>query len=160
MTIKQCFNISAVIFFPLLIASTGSAVGGLVEIDDATFNNTPTIITNPYWPLIVGATYGYRAVAEDECEFNKLIVTNDFLTIEVEENVFVNTRVVRDQEWVTEMDDDGNCIIENAELLEDTLDYYAQDDTGNIWYFGEDTYAKEDEEGGCAIVTDGSWLAG
>ena len=81
-------------------------------------------------------------------------------SIQVEPGVFVNTRVVRDQEWVTEMDDDGNCLTGTAELLEDTLDYYAQDDEGNIWYFGEDTFAKEDEEGECAIVTDGSWLAG
>lgn len=151
---------SAVIFLSLFFLTAGNAIARKVEITDATFDISPTLITNPYWPLYVGATYGYRAVTDDECEYNKLIVTNDIYAVEVEDGVFVDTRVVRDQEWVTEMDDDGNCVIETAELLEDTLDYYAQDDEGNIWYFGEDTYAKDDEEGECAIVTDGSWLAG
>jgi hypothetical protein len=47
-------------------------------------------------------------------------------------------------------------IVDGA-LEEDTFDYYAQDRAGNVWYFGE---ASTDYEGGAAISTEGSWLAG
>lgn len=159
--IKYCQRIICLLLLFLMTAS--NALAGKVEITDATFILDPTFVNtyNPYWPLYIGATYGYRAITEDECEYNKLTVTPDTYLIEVSENVFVNTRVVRDQEWATELDDDGNCDLTSAELLEDTLDYYALDDDGNIWYFGEDTLAKEeDDEGACSIVSDGSWLAG
>ena len=35
------------------------------------------------------------------------------------------------------------------------LDYYAQDVSGNIWYFGENTWAWDDETGQCTNA--GSW---
>ena len=47
---------------------------------------------------------------------------------------------------------------ENGTLAEDTLDYYAQDTAGNVWYFGEDT--KELDPSGNVISTEGTWLAG
>lgn len=146
--------------FLLILMLPASALAELIEIDDATFLVSPTIISNPYWPLYVGAIYGYRAITEDECEFNQLIVTGNTHLVEAEPGVFINTRVIRDQEWITEVDDDGNCDLTTAEIHEDTLDYYAQDDGGNIWYLGELTYAKEDEDGICSIVSDGSWQAG
>jgi hypothetical protein len=40
--------------------------------------------------------------------------------------------------------------------IEDTLDYFAQDAEGNVWYFGEDTTAFE----GKKASTAGSWRAG
>jgi len=42
--------------------------------------------------------------------------------------------------------------------VEDTFDYYAQDRSGNVWYFGEDT--KELDAKGNVITTEGSWRAG
>jgi hypothetical protein len=43
-----------------------------------------------------------------------------------------------------------------GELLEDTYDYFAQDRSGNVWYFGEDTKAYA----GTQVSSAGSWLAG
>jgi hypothetical protein len=42
-------------------------------------------------------------------------------------------------------------------LVEDTIDWYAQDNAGNVWYFGEATkeYSK-----GVVTNTEGSWEAG
>jgi hypothetical protein len=37
------------------------------------------------------------------------------------------------------------------------LDWYAQDEDGNVWYFGEDT---KQLEGGKIVSTDGTWEAG
>ncbi len=44
-----------------------------------------------------------------------------------------------------------------GELIEDTLDWYAQDADGNIWYFGE--LSKEYEDGEL-VSLEGSWKAG
>jgi hypothetical protein len=37
------------------------------------------------------------------------------------------------------------------------LDWYGQDDEGNVWYFGEDVFNYED---GGVVDTEGTWLAG
>lgn len=42
-------------------------------------------------------------------------------------------------------------------MIEDTLDWYAQDVDGNVWYLGEDTAEYED---GVVVNTAGSWEAG
>src|SRR5258706_6567789 len=41
-------------------------------------------------------------------------------------------------------------------VLEDTYDYFAQDQAGNVWYFGEDTKAYSGKD----VSTLGSWLTG
>jgi hypothetical protein len=46
----------------------------------------------------------------------------------------LTARVVLDREWLDEDCDGGRDV-----LLESTFDWYAQDDSGNIWYVGEDT---------------------
>jgi hypothetical protein len=46
---------------------------------------------------------------------------------------------------------------ETNELLEDTLDCYAQDSEGNVWYFGEETAEYLNGE---IATTAGSWEAG
>jgi hypothetical protein len=55
------------------------------------------------------------------------------------------------------------CIIvehtayEDGELVEQTADYFAQDEDGNVWYFGEKVRNYED---GKFVDTEGSWKAG
>jgi len=56
----------------------------------------------------------------------------------------VTTVVVRD------------VVYREGKLLEDTYDWYAQDQAGNVWYFGEDT----SEYDGQNVDTSGSWEAG
>ena len=45
----------------------------------------------------------------------------------------------------------------NGELKEKTFDWYAQDEDGNVWYFGEDT---KEFENGKVVSTAGSFEAG
>lgn len=47
-------------------------------------------------------------------------------------------------------------------IVEDTIDYFAQDSAGNVWYFGEDVTNFEYDDEGNLIGTndDGSWRAG
>jgi hypothetical protein len=44
-------------------------------------------------------------------------------------------------------------------VIERTEDYFAQDKSGNVWYFGE-SVKNYDPDTGKFLDTDGSWLAG
>ncbi|HEX2292165.1 MAG TPA: hypothetical protein VHH55_02560, partial [Gaiellaceae bacterium] len=48
-------------------------------------------------------------------------------------------------------------VTEDGELVEDTLDWYAQDKWGGLWYLGEDT---TEYENGKPVSKEGSWEAG
>jgi hypothetical protein len=48
-------------------------------------------------------------------------------------------------------------VFDNGELIEDTLDWFAQDTAGNVWYFGENTHELED---GLIVSLHGQWKAG
>jgi hypothetical protein len=106
-------------------------------IDPAKFSTT---ITNTYLPLIPGTTFIYEGESEDGPETTTVVVTSN-----TREVMGVTCVVVRD---TVEID---------GEVVEDTYDWYAQDDEGNVWYFGEDTTEYED---GVAVSTEGSWEAG
>jgi hypothetical protein len=99
-----------------------------------------TKVDNPYFPLTPGTTYIYRGVDQGTPRRTRVTVTRDIKPI-----TGVATTVVRVREY------------EEGKLFEDTLDYYAQDKAGNVWYFGEDSKQYED---GVVVGTDGSWQAG
>jgi hypothetical protein len=46
---------------------------------------------------------------------------------------------------------------EGGKLIEKTYDWFAQDNKGTVWYFGEDT---KEYENGKVVSTKGSWEAG
>jgi hypothetical protein len=64
---------------------------------------------------------------------------------ETKELMGVTCVVVHDKVW------------EEGDLIEDTLDWYAQDADGNVWYFGEDSKSLEN---GKVTSTEGSWESG
>ncbi|MFC1713485.1 hypothetical protein ACFL6S_07455 [Candidatus Poribacteria bacterium] len=107
------------------------------EIDPADF---VTLNDNPFFPLTPGTTFIYEGETEDGPERIEVEVTSDTRII-----LGVTCTVVRDRVWVDD------------ELVEDTFDWYAQDEDGNIWYFGEDSTEFED---GVAVSTEGSWEGG
>lgn len=94
-------------------------------------------ITNPLFPMPVGATWTYEATTEDGLE--QIVVTVEAETRDVNG---VQARVVRDTVTV------------DGEVVEDTWDWYAQDGDGNVWYLGEDTTEYEDGEVVCHC---GAW---
>lgn len=73
-----------------------------------------------------------------------------FVTYDTKDILGVETTVVRDVAW-----DEGV-------LVEDTLDWYAQDTAGNVWYLGElaTNYEYDDEGNFLGTNTEGSWEAG
>jgi hypothetical protein len=109
-----------------------------VTLDPADFT---TEITNPYWPMAPGDRWVYRETDGEGGE-QKVEVT---VTDETKTIAGIEARVVHD------------VVSEDGQVIEDTLDWYAQDADGNIWYLGEDT--KEFENGKVA-TTAGSWEHG
>jgi len=108
----------------------------------------PLTIINPYFPLVAGTTYTYEADTSDGCEVDVMAITYDTRSIDG-----VTTRVVRDQVF-----DGDTCTTAPAALVEDTDDYYAQDNPGNVWYMGEDTF--DCEGAGHCTPGEGGWIAG
>lgn len=106
-------------------------------------------IDHPYFPLIPGVTYIYEGDTEDGVERIEVNVTDQTRMV-----LGVECMVVRDRVW---LDEDEDEVWSDEELIEDTFDWYAQDDDGNVWYFGEDSTELED---GVAVSTEGSWESG
>ncbi|HLG07132.1 MAG TPA: hypothetical protein VI409_00510 [Gaiellaceae bacterium] len=109
-----------------------------VELDPAGFTIE---IDNPYWPMAPGTTWVYSET-DGEGNEQRVEVT---VTSETKEIMSIEARVIHD------------LVTENGKPVEDTLDWYAQDADGNIWYLGEDT---KEYENGRVVSTAGSWEAG
>jgi hypothetical protein len=109
-----------------------------VELDPAEFSTT---LDNPYWPMRPGSTWVYRETDGEGGE-SRVTVTVTDRTKEIDG---IEARVVHD------------VVTEDGEVKEDTFDWYAQDEDGNIWYLGEDTKEFED---GKVVSTEGSWEHG
>lgn len=92
-----------------------------VELDPADFTTT---IDNPYWPMPPGTRWIYREIDGGGNE-QRVVVTVTRTTKRIANGI--EARIVRD------------TVTDGGRLVEDTLDWYAQDGQGNIWYLGEDT---------------------
>ncbi|HET9322394.1 MAG TPA: hypothetical protein VFO03_00830 [Gaiellaceae bacterium] len=110
-----------------------------VDLDPAKFT---TEIDNRYWPMAPGTRWTYREVDEQGKEA-RVVVTATSTTKRIANGV--TARVVRD------------TVTEHGEVIEDTFDWYAQDEDGNVWYLGEDTAELED---GAITTKEGSFEAG
>jgi len=106
-------------------------------IDPANFVSE---VNNPYFPLVPGTTMIYKGRSEGD------VITDSFA-------ITHNTRVIGGVSCVEVHD----SVYTNDTLTEDTLDWFAQDKNGNVWYFGENT---AELEGGLLATIAGSFLAG
>jgi hypothetical protein len=130
---------------PVLAVNGGACADSYDPVITATdysdARGRPNAIDNPYFPLRPGTTFIYDGTKDGEAQHDVFAVTRDRKTI-----LGVSTVVVHDTVTVA------------GTLIEDTFDWFAQDDRGNVWYFGEDT--KEYDAQGNVISTAGSWEAG
>lgn len=107
-------------------------------------------VDNPFFPIQNGVTRIYQAEGINE--------EGDFFSERFELTglglgpviLGVQTTVQRDRAY------------EDGLLVEDTFDYYAQDDFGNVWYMGEDVTNYVYDNDGNLIETNSSssWMAG
>jgi hypothetical protein len=103
-------------------------------------SNFVSRIDNPYFPLTPGTTFVYEGQTSQGFEHDEFAVTH-------------NTRVILGVTCVEVHD----TVTEDGELTEDTLDWFAQDTQGNVWYFGENTHELED---GLITTIEGTFMAG
>jgi hypothetical protein len=99
-------------------------------------------IDNRYWPMEPGTRWVY-AETDEEGAHLRVVVTVTSVTRRIANGV--TARVVRD------------TVTADGEIVEDTFDWYAQDDEGTVWYLGEDTAELEDGE---ITTREGSFEAG
>lgn len=108
------------------------------QLSPAMFNNPQP---NAYYPLKPGTVSRYEGTEEGRRLFERLKITRRTKMIEG-----VRTTVVHD---VLRRADDT--------LAEETHDWYAADNDGNVWYFGERTATYD--RLGHVLSRDGSWQA-
>jgi len=149
---KVMYCLTSVMVVVMLIGlSIGVVQAGSCELPDlgsASFTD-PLNIDNPYWPLVPGTIFVYKPVPNDDIVVNTITVTKHTKKIKVD-GKSIKCRVVYDVETV------------DGVITEETYDWYAQDDDGNIWYCGEDTveYLYDDDSNLIGTSTEGSWEAG
>jgi hypothetical protein len=108
-------------------------------------------IDNPYLPLARGTVLTYAGWPPEAGGPAAAVESDDlYVTFASREVLGVQTVVVRDTAYA-----DGR-------MVEDTLDFFAQDTAGNVWYFGELSYEFEYASDGSfeGADSEGSWLAG
>jgi hypothetical protein len=122
-------------------APAAGGTGGSCTVD--TSYNPPfdpskfvATIDNPLLPMIPGTKLTYSAGDETV----ELEVLSEKKTI-----LGVSCTIVHDVAKVS------------GEIIEDTFDWFAQDQSGAVWYMGEDT---KELSGGQVTSTHGSWQAG
>jgi hypothetical protein len=107
------------------------------KIDPSRFTNH---VTNRYFPLRPGTTLHYRGVRDGVPTEHTFKITRQTKVV-----MGVPCAVISD------------VVTQNGSLVEKTTDWYAQDDAGNVWYFGEDT---AEYQNGVVTTTAGTWEAG
>lgn len=110
-----------------------------VELDPADFT---VAITNSYWPMQPGDRW-ISSETDGKGDVLRVEVTVQDATFTVAAGI--EARVVHD------------LVTRDGAVVEDTVDWYAQDRDGNIWYLGERT---AEYENGQVVSTEGSWEAG
>lgn len=98
-------------------ACGGDAPAPTAAVDPDRFGGP---VDNPWLPLAPGTTMTYETDTADGLQRTVVTVTGD-----TREILGVDCLVVRD------------TVTLDGELVEDTYDWFAEDDGGNVWYFGQ-----------------------
>jgi hypothetical protein len=132
----------------LAAVGCGSSRRSASELAPVTGTYAPTIeaskfvstVDNPLWPLRPGSAYHFEGVR------GRTPQTDDELVLQRQKQILgISSMIVRD------------TVSEHGRPIEQTLDYYAQDEDGNVWYMGEDSFEREH---GRFVRASDSWLSG
>ena len=121
------------------INAHGSSTAPCPGFDSSNFSE-PTKITNRYLPMQPGNVFVYSGTTNGNPEATIVHITHETKMVDGVMAIVVN-----------------DTVRENGKVVESTLDYYAQDNSGNVWYLGEDSFQIKN---GRVIGNSGSWLAG
>jgi hypothetical protein len=110
-----------------------------VPLDPADFSAD---ITHPLWPMKPLTRWIYREIETDGTVTDGVVIA----TTKTQKLASgITGRVVRD------------TARQGGKIVEDTIDWYAQDSAGNVWYLGEQT---AEFENGKIVSRHGSWEGG
>jgi hypothetical protein len=112
--------------------------GASSTIDPANFC---PIVGNPWFPLVPGTTLTYKGTKDDKPSIDTFEITRETAVIDG-----VTCVVIHD------------TLAQGGKVAEQTVDWYAQDRAGNVWYFVEDT--KTLDANGKVTGSEGTWQAG
>src|SRR3954447_26752531 len=127
-------------------AVAGAGAGTTAPAVPAATTPSPSDFTHPvansYFPLTPGLVLRYRGTDDGERLHERVVLTHETKMIQG-----VRTRVVHD-------------VLRRADgsVAEATDDWYAADNAGNVWYFGENTATFRPN--GTVESREGSWQAG
>jgi hypothetical protein len=138
MNLKQTASITVAVA-ALVTQSPTSAAAPPAAPDPSNFVSR---VDNPWFPLHPGITLRYKGEKDGAPQRDVMTVTHKTKTI-----LGINAIVVHDR-----------VFFRGGGVAEDTLDWYAQDKHGNVWYLGEAT--KELARRGHVKSREGSWQAG
>ena len=128
------------------LVAAGLGVGSTAQALPAAPTPNPSDFThpvaNPYFPLTPGLVLRYRGTDDGEHQHERVTVTHKTKLIQG-----VRATVVHD-------------VLRRADgsVAEATDDWYAADNVGNVWYFGENTATFRPN--GTVESREGSWQAG
>jgi hypothetical protein len=117
--------------------------GQRVDTEVPTFSN-PTEVTNPLFPI-------------SKQESVLLLGRVDGERFRTEVTLLPETRIIEWQGQRVEVLVSQYVAYTGGRLHEVAYDFYAQDDSGAVWYFGEDVFNFKD---GLLTDTHGTWIAG
>lgn len=122
-------------------SQSSSAAKGAAGTAPAAKTRFVSQVDNPWFPLRPGSVFRYRGIKDGQ-------PSNEVFTVMRGTQVIQGVRctVVRDLLYI------------RGRLHERTTDWYAQDASGNVWYYGEAT--AELNTRGKVISREGSWRAG
>jgi hypothetical protein len=129
-------------------SSTGAAANSASALAPIQGHYAPSIdpanfvlkVDNPFWPLEPGTGFHYVGTRGTIPQTDDEIVTHETRRI-----LGIAATVVRD------------TVSEHGRPIERTLDFYAQDKQGNVWYLGEDSFEREH---GRFVRASDSWRSG
>ena len=125
----------------------GEVPDELPDIEEADFSD-PTNITNPYYGPMEGYIYEYLGFELEDGELPDEPTEVIYIERKLETKVILGITSIIQRDFVSE----------DGVIREDTDDWLAQDDDGNLWYMGE--LSNSYDEDGNFIGTQGSWEAG
>jgi hypothetical protein len=98
-------------------------------------------VTNALFPMRPGTTWVYRGIEGGTPARDVVHATHRTVRIDGASCVVVHDRLVK-----------------HGRVVERTSDFYTQDETGTVWYFGENT--AELDRHGHVVSREGTWRAG
>src|ERR671935_1895248 len=102
--------------------------------------NFVATVDNRFWTLRAGTRFHYEGMR------GKIPQTDDEVVTQLTKRILgIRCTVVRD------------TVSEHGRAVERTLDYYAQDKEGNVWYLGEDSFELKR---GHFVKASDSWRSG